>query len=310
MHSKIQMPIGILTAISEEFVIFDRVLKSQGWEFIYGQNRERKSIELWQKNIDGNLCSIEVGFIDGMGQTIAAIKTAEFIRMVVPDIVILCGIAGSLKKDKCATGDVVVVNNVFWRLYNKISDGENGSLELRRSPKPVPPFNADRMKRLSNFIRRSSPRELSNESDSENDGINLASSVVEPLLSNDHSVHFEPIFTSDFVISSRVEVADINKSFPEAFCAEMEAAGFLLAVQSIEHNLEQGRNDIPAFIVRGISDYADSKDQYVESEEENASIALKNRKIASENAALVTVKLAESMFRKDKLNFYGEFRQS
>lgn len=256
--------IGLLAAlVSPELESFERPLEGAGWHRVPVKPKLKNAqIEHWQKTVAGCEVNIFTGVIGRMGQAASAIETFAFLERVQPSIVFLCGIAGSLVKKKFEKTDVVVAKHIHWKGENKIEDGLPCRL-YRRADYIVPNFDIDIMNRLEAAVVRLGNRgELS-------DGT--------------FKVYVEEIFSWDYVTSGPAITAEILSKHPKVACVEMEAGGFLAAVE----RFQKVRSEKPmlGLVVRGISDYTEAKDS------DDAV-----RKAASRNAAAVCAKLAEDAF--------------
>ena len=256
--------IGLLAAlVSPELEAFELPLKSAGWQRIpTSPGLKAAQIEHWQKHIADDPVNIFTGVIGRMGQAAAAIETFAFLERVKPSMVFLCGIAGSLVSQKFMKSDVVIAKHVHWKGENKIEDGSPCPV-YRSADYVVPSFDFDTMNRLEAAVVR-----LNNRNE---------------LTDGTFRVHVEELFSWDYVTSGPAITAKILSRHPKAACVEMEAGGFLAAVE----RFRKIRSDKPmlGLVVRGISDYTESKDSDPQI-----------RKTASRNAAAVCDRLAEDAF--------------
>lgn len=256
--------IGLLAAlVSPELESFERPLERSGWQRVPVEPKlKHAQIDHWQKTVADCEVNIFTGVIGRMGQAASAIETFAFLERVKPSIVFLCGIAGSLVKTKFEKSDVIVAKHIHWKGENKIEDG-NPCRTYRSADYIVPNFDIDIMNRLeSAVVRLSNKNQLSDGS---------------------FKVHVEEIFSWDYVTSGPAITAEILAKHPKAACVEMEAGGFLAAVE--RYKKVRSEKPILGFVVRGISDYTELKD--------SDDVV---RKAASRNAAAVCAKLAEDAF--------------
>lgn len=268
-----EISIGFLAAlVLEELVYCEEALKDWGWVEQLPPNRglDRASIREWRKTIDRIEVTAYSAAISAMGQTRSALETAAFLSRCNPDIVVLCGIAGSLEdvpspKRKTESSirkrDVVIATALHWRMQNKISDGDPCD-EYRVSNFPLDYCDADTAVFIGRFINE-------NYHDTEFNGFKVVPG---------------DIFTWDYVINVDRKVTAIKKDFPSALCVEMEGGAFSAAVKRHSKVKEQ---DIEHVVVRGISDYARKKDSVPE-----------DRIAAIRNAAKVAVHLSEQMTQR------------
>lgn len=268
-----EISIGFLTAlVTEELVPCEDVLTDRGWREQVPPNRKlkRASIREWRKVIGGVEVTAYSAAISAMGQTRSALETLTFLSRCNPDIVVLCGIAGSLegipkasekKPPDIEKRDVVIATALHWRMQNKISDGEPCD-EYRASNFPSEYCDADTVTDIGRFVNQN---------------------YRDPHINGFKVVPGE-IFTWDYVINSDRKVTSIKNEFPGSLCVEMEGGAFTAAVK--RHSKVQ-KQDVEHFVVRGISDYARKKDSVPA-----------DRTAASRNAASVAVHLGEQMAQR------------
>lgn len=274
--------VGFLTALaSSELIQCEDELRRSGWvETATKVSLRDAGIKSWQREIDGTLISAFSMAINGMGNATSTLETFNFLYRTKPTLVFLCGIAGSLHESKVFKGDVVVGSSVRWRTRNRITETKDGFIYR---PKEMPLSNstldADFARVLHNKLIDEYPSKQRTEQQFEN-----------------WNVHFEEIYTWDYVLDSETITREINQSFPNSFCVEMEAGGFLAAVDKYQ-KLITGKPIVP-LIIRGISDYTSKKDKQTNI-----------RKETSRNAARVAISLAEwlsseegfDLIRKEKI---------
>lgn len=271
-----EFSIGFLTAlVSEELIPCEAVLASRGWNPEHLPELRAAGIGRWAKMIEGRRILAHSMAIGRMGQAASAVETMIFLeRCQRPTIVFLTGIAGSLWDNKVFKADVVVSRNTRWRTQNKIF-GEDGCDRYRPFDNILaqPGTTAD----LSRVIQRHLVEEFPHRERGPDD-------------IDAWNAHYGEIYTWDYVINSSRTTAKINDAFPEALCVEMEAGGFLAAMERLR--AVGGRRPMLGHVVRGISDYAARKDK-------DKSV----RTAASRNAALVAVSLAEMMCGPEALGY-------
>ena len=103
---------------------------------------------------------------------------------------------------------------------------------------------------------------------------------------NDHPV---AMLTWDYVVDSKRVVERLNATYHECACVEMEASGFLAAVDRYRELYNPAAR---GHVIKGISDYASNKDS-----DETV------RGNASANAANVAITLAEWMATSTEVEF-------
>lgn len=257
--------IGFLTAlVSDELRSAHHVLNARGWTPVplVEQDNEivRAGIAQWRKSIDGQEFDAYTMPMNDMGQARSAIETMAFVTLTKTTLNFLVGIAGSLDSKDVHREDVIIGTNVLWRHKNKVSDGDPCP-KYRTVPARVPSYTVNLTRRLALFAERYANAERGNaECDIKHVGVG-------------------EIFTWDQVVNGESVVSDIKGWYPNAKCVEMEAGGFLCA---IERYAQVTKWPSIGLVVRGISDYAEAK-----LDERNV------RSKASANAANVAVDVAE-----------------
>lgn len=274
--------VGLLTAlVNPEWQGLSKELLDQGWslrpESDVPAKFNKASIEVWEKEVAGAELRIFVGTINDMGQAAASLETMAFLDKCFPQAAILCGIAGSLKPNEVRKGDVVVGKQVHWRTQNKVEDCDScnncaecekcqAKFKYRMKTHIVPQLSASARKKLSKSV----------------------ANLQQVLDLGGANLHEGEIFTWDYVLSSERRATQVLSSdMAKALCVEMEAGGFLSAVQRFK-DIRYAAGDespiLPGLIVRGISDYATLKDK-----------SPKDRMTASRNAARVAIALAQDV---------------
>ena len=274
MSVKREINIGIISAIVKpELISFDKEFESAGWKKIpkneHSEALISTNITQFSKSIADLSVIISTGTLGGMGQARSAIETYAFLERVKPQVVILCGIAGSLSKTEYSLGDVVVGDTIYWGSRDKIEDGDP-CRRLRSKPIQSPQLSPDIVSRLSYRVNY--------------------------LFKDNHAfpaVHCGNIYSWDFVANGESVVREILSEVPKACCVEMEAGGFMGACKRFS-DIHGERSTAP-FVVRGISDYAEAKVS-------NDGIRLK----AASNAARVAIKLAEDMYNPEGWDLMGD----
>ncbi|WP_433754665.1 hypothetical protein [Nocardia sp. CA-135398] len=196
--------------------------------------------------------------VTGAGTTTAAALTERARAEFSPNAMIFVGIAGGLR-DKLAIGDVVVATKVH--SYQGGRSEDDGFL--------VRPRSWELSHRLDQLARRL-----------------CRGNGWHSLLSKDANtaspqVYFEPIAVGDVVLNStRSELARrIHASYNDAIAVEMEGSGFAHAAALADQ--------VPAVVIRGISDHADG----MKASSEHAG----GQSIAARNAAAFAIALAASL---------------
>lgn len=273
---QVEFSIGFLTAlVGDELIACEKVISESGWvpqeTILHGK---MANIRKWRKEVDGRMITAYSTSIGKMGQTHSAIETMAFLARCNPDIVILCGIAGSLV-DWIHKRDVVVSVDTHWQMQNGIS-GDGQCDEYRKIVHPLTPIDHDESIFIQRFVAEDFP-------------------LVDRVDSNDstvYNVRAGSIFTWDYVINSERVVKRVLSDHSPSVCVEMEAGGFLGALRrhSDIYNLKYLRG----YVVRGISDRAASKD-----------FDTKARRDAVCNAASVAISLGQKLSGKEYLSIIG-----
>lgn len=260
-----EFSVGFLTALVRgELIRTEKVLKDAGWSPASTNPRLNEAgIKRWSKSIDGRRIPAYSMAIGKMGQTAAAIETFVFLTRCKPSLVFLTGIAGSLKKDEVRKKDVVVSLNTRYRTQNKVF-GTGPADEYRPIDHPLRAVDADMSRKIQEFVGHQYPTGH-----------------------DDWNVHTGELYTWDYVVDSARVVSRLNSSHPQALGVEMEGGGFLSSAERMEALWQRS---LRAYVVKGISDYAEAKD----SDDPT-------RSTAAANAAAVAVKLAEWMVSKKQM---------
>jgi nucleoside phosphorylase len=232
--------VGFITAlVSHELVSCEATLVAKGWvERPTDAALEEGGIRKWSKSILGSEVFAHSAAIGRMGQVASSLATFAFLSRCSPTDVYLTGIAGSLNEEKVHKGDVVVATNTHWRTQNRIF-GEDDCDQYRSCHNPLHGHDSDLSLRIQRFINTRYP---SKTRPKDYQGV--------------WNVTAGEIFTWDYVIDSRRTTHKINADYPAALCVEMEAGGFLSAIEL--YPKLRGYRELRGFVVRGISDYTKS----------------------------------------------------
>jgi nucleoside phosphorylase len=266
---------GLLSALpAPELISFDAPLENRGWRLDdkTPDSVLRAGIRIWYKVIDNSRIEICTGSLGKAGQANAAVETTVFVDRMIPDVVALCGIAGSFDCQKLPKRDVVIAKSITWHGRNKAEDSippltyADGTpcFKYRTHNHRAPPI-------FTQEIGIEIERLLAS----------YGSSYSAPQLG--FQVRYEDIFSWDFVVSGETVVKQILKDSPDSVCVEMEAGGFVSALGRL--SILRNRR-IQPLVIRGISDDANNKD--------NNKI---DRAIASANAAQIAIRLIEDWFQ-------------
>jgi nucleoside phosphorylase/tetratricopeptide (TPR) repeat protein len=185
----------------------------------------------------------------GPGNQEAATQTERALEHFKPQVILFVGIAGGLDRLRVGLGDVVIGTKV----YNYHSGRAGEEFEARPQSMPI----SHRLEQLAREVKREwlRPRELGR-------------------TSTLPRVHLGAVAAGEVLIdSSRASIREFLRThYQDAIAVEMESAGFLTAVHL--------NDDIPALVIRGISDLADRK---------RRTDARGNQQVAARNAAAFAV---------------------
>jgi len=198
--------------------------------------------------------------VTGEGTTTAATLTERARAEFAPTVMMFVGVAGGLG-DKLALGDVVVASKIHSYQGGKSEDDQF----------LVRPRSWEISHRLDQAARRLSRR-------------NSWHSLLPGQTTAFPAVYFKPIAVGDVVLNStRSELARrIHTAYNDTVAVEMEGSGFAHAVALGEQ--------VPAVVVRGISDHADG----MKASADRAG----GQEIAARNAAAFAIALAASLAPK------------
>jgi nucleoside phosphorylase len=192
----------------------------------------------------------------GQGNHGAAILTERAIRMIGPDAVFFTGIAGGMKDD-IALGDVVVATRVFAYHGGK----QEGTFKTRPETWPA----SHRLEQAARFVALDSHWAQA-----------LTLGGKEP-----PEVHFKPIAAGEVVVNARASALQklLDEHYNGVAAIETEGAGFAGAASMTDQ--------VPALVIRGISDRADGSKQHTDT----GGFQL----IAAENAAALTIAVIKAL---------------
>jgi nucleoside phosphorylase len=166
------------------------------------------------------VCIAEIG----TGNSEASIATQSAINHFNPDVAFFVGVAGGLKKNEIALGDVVCATKVYGYEYGK--DTEDGF--------KVRPEIGNVTFRMVSFVRSESHRK------------DWQERIQQPLPASKPKVLVAPIAAGEKVVGPADIYNFLRDKFSDAVAVEMEGFGFLLAMHR--------KPEIDALVIRGISD--------------------------------------------------------
>lgn len=244
--------VGIITIVPTEVeALFDTLAISREryepvesplryWRASYRSTYSRRSL------------SIVVSILGGeAGNTEAAIATAHFLRDWYPKLMCLVGLAAGIE-GKMRIGDVVIPNKVHDRTIKVFENGRyriRGRTDTRND-------TLDRMLKVSPL---SSNDCLAALRVATNEDISRAMTVAREKSLSTEQFNGELRIMDGSIASDNILIRDptyfhsiLDSTDEKCRGGEMEAAGFVLACQ-------RERTDFPWLVVRGISDFGDSK---------------------------------------------------
>lgn len=259
-------PILILTVLLEpEYKFFSKCFKSIGASLLDASSQDKQlHIERWQiDKPQGNSLEIALAFINGMGNAKSSLETFIYLDKIEPHYVFLCGIAGSLKPDKAALGDVVIAKKTKWHGYNKIWRTEKKrKFELREFSEEMNSHTATIGKKISKFISNNAYVDLP--SNAEKFYIDKVEKWTQEKnkINKPNKIHFKDIISWDYVLNDSVIRDKKAKLHSDNFAVEMEGAGFYHAIQRRNEEYEDAIGPV-GFVFRGISDLCHRKEDDV-----------------------------------------------
>jgi nucleoside phosphorylase len=171
--------------------------------------------------------------LQGMGNVQAAAATAEIIRDWSPRYVIMCGIAGGLRRDSQRLGDVVVSTDVIYYELAKIrKDGTERRFVSYRADSLL--LDRAMHMHLMGTWRARLPKRP--------DG--------KPAGADFPAVHFGPVASGEKVIASTAEANQLLTLHPKLTAVEMEGGGVAASAFATASR-------VGFFMVRAICDFAD-----------------------------------------------------
>ncbi len=192
----------------------------------------------------------------GQGNQVAAVVTERAIGMIGPEAVFFTGIAGGLKDD-IALGDVVVATRVF--AYH------GGKQEETFKTRPETWQASHRLEQAARYVALD-PRWAEG---------------LAPAGREAPEVHFKPIAAGEVVVNAAASALQdlLDEHYNGVAAIETEGAGFAGAASMA--------NQVPALVIRGISDRADGSKQHTDS----GGFQL----IAADSAAAMTIAVIKAL---------------
>ncbi|MEU4150476.1 5'-methylthioadenosine/S-adenosylhomocysteine nucleosidase [Streptomyces sp. NPDC026659] len=192
----------------------------------------------------------------GQGNQGAAVLTERAIQMIRPDAVFFTGIAGGMKDD-LTLGDVVVATRVF--AYH------GGKQESTFKTRPETWPASHRLEQAARFAALDPHW----------------AHVLLPAGREAPEVHFKPIAAGEVVVNARASALQdlLDEHYNGVAAIETEGAGFAGAASLADQ--------VPALVIRGISDWADGSKQQTD--------AGGFQLVAADNAAAMTIAVVKAL---------------
>jgi nucleoside phosphorylase len=178
---------------------------------------------------------VVVTLLRGMGNIEAAIATSEILHVWHPRYLVMCGIAGGLRKSQQALGDVVVATSVFYYELAKLNDSRVGARPISYPADPLLLDRAMHMHRGSLWRSR-----LPGRPDRSLPGSSIP------------AVHFGPIASGEKVIASRAEAERLLDLHGGIIAVEMESGGVAASAFA-------AADRVGLLVVRSLCDFADQE---------------------------------------------------
>ncbi|KAA2262729.1 5'-methylthioadenosine/S-adenosylhomocysteine nucleosidase [Solihabitans fulvus] len=196
--------------------------------------------------------------ITGPGTTTAAALTERAKAEFSPSAMMFVGVAGGLR-EWLKIGDVVVATKIY-----SYQGGRSEGDEFLVRPRAW-----DASHRIDQAARRLSRRDAWHEF------------LPEDARDSEPAVHFDPIAVADVVLNSTTSdlARRLRQSYNDAVAVEMEGSGFAHAAALSDQ--------LPAVVVRGISDHADGTKEITDGEG--------GQRVAARNVAAFAVALAAAL---------------
>ena len=183
---------------------------------------------------DATAYRVVVTLLPSMGNVQSAAATAELIHDWNPRYVVMCGIAGGLRKEHQQLGDIVIGTSV---IYYELSKVESTGQEVRPVSYPADSLLIDRALHMHNGTTWRTRLPV------RPDGI--------PASATFPAVHFGPIASGEKVIASTDVARRLIELHPKMCAVEMEAGGVATIAFAAARR-------VGFFVVRSLCDFADS----------------------------------------------------
>lgn len=173
--------------------------------------------------------------LTSMGNVQSAAATAELIRDWAPRYVVMCGIAGGLRKKHQQLGDVVIGTSV---IYYELAKVKPAGEEVRPVSYPADSLLLDRALHIHHGTAWRS--RLQDRPDGS------------PASASFPGVHFGPVASGEKVVASASEAKRLIELHPKMCAVEMEAGGVATTAFAAARR-------VGFFVVRSLCDFADSR---------------------------------------------------
>lgn len=246
-----QCDLGILTVISIET---EAMLRAFGIQSKDAENR--RGVLYWRTSLDFDSTAppfvVVIGFCAEAGTVSGALRTVRFVQDFSPALLVLAGISAG-QKGKYLMGDVVYGNEIADLVMGQIEDGE---MTIRPSITPYP-------KQVGQLIGafKCAPKKLKLET------VRILKELgkmhVRPRdekkakwfkkhVTSSPNIHDCVIGSGNLLVRDGNKFPEYQKIHPKITAIEMEAAGFVRALKDV-------KPEQPWLVIRGISDFGDSK---------------------------------------------------
>jgi len=193
--------------------------------------------------------------IDQTGQSNTAIFATASAAQWSPKQTVLLGIAGSFKPEKLQLGDVVVPKQVFGFETGSMT-GRKRRINFRRTVYQADELPIDRIRAIRNDPAAYEQWQRS--------CVKAAQALRLNLKGRPPELHFDVVGSGNYVFKSVAAARHLKKEVDSRIEAvEMEAEGFFNAIH-------RTGAEAKTFMVRGISDYADSQKSALEKRSKDA----------------------------------------
>jgi nucleoside phosphorylase len=252
----------VLTALPEEFSTVEDTFSKNG---ITLHRMGTDGTYFAKIKIRGNLHTVVVKSSIGMGNITAAAATASALAQYHPALAIFIGIGAVMDVDKYRLGDVVIVDGIQSKSFQKITDRKRGT-PLGASLQPYGTKYALRMAtpeflpqvpKTSRLLTAKHWRGIDGKFASPAIDADLIRGFGRTLRPTDRNCKCvrEMVFSWDLVLDSDDFRNEILSQEGKLAAVDMESLGFFSVIEGYNH----GDGFVDAVAFRGLSDYATNK---------------------------------------------------